>query len=329
MDSRLRFLLRVGLIVSCIIAAGTVFRFPISATPSVPPGEDWSVSIRKYLSDDGELLFQYENARKDHASLLSLINMCLLRDAQSDDSGAAPGSRMQRAKIWIAEVLAAVVHKPDMIVGFQTANAVVPPELILQNRLQRAAVVYSDRLQRDRIVYHSSLNRSKQRTELFQWLIVGLGALATVTIGIKALWTGQQHPRLSVIIGIVALAASATGTALGTMSSFYGNQEEVLRNHRTLSQLTQLHWRIVQDALTDPKICIPEEKIEPTDLKETAAQILSWKQRHEEILNDATPNFSRPGDVHRSGSNTADQQGKPSPSKPVPGVNPTGNPSPG
>jgi hypothetical protein len=207
-----------------------------------------------------------------------------------------------------------------------------------KNWFQAAALAYSDRLSRDRLAYRDSLGKSQYNAGLFQIAIAVASAVATILIGIKSIWQsdgGRWLRFFGIAFGILALSASATVTAMTSLSSYFGDQDAVTRNLRTVAQLRQLHWRVLTDVLSDQDLCTPEEKLEvpptstPTNsnLINTASaapssgddnsssamnqsytrlvnKVIAWKQRHEEILNEALPPLAKPGDLARAGDNT-------------------------
>ncbi len=166
-------------------------------------------------------------------------------------------------------------------------------KVLAPNQYQRAAISFSDKLSRERLFYRDRLERSRARAALTQWGIICAGAVATVLVGIKAVWPaqGQEMHRMGVAIGIAALMASASSTALTSMDSYYGSKDEVVRDARTLAQLQQLHWRIVSDVVSTRDLCGNMPAREQQD------HVNAWKERLEQVLNEAMPSFAKPGDV--------------------------------
>jgi hypothetical protein len=71
------------------------------------------------------------------------------------------------------------------------------------------------------------------------------------------------------------------------MSALTISQNELLHNQRTLAQLQQLHWRIGNDVFAATELC------REGDLQ----KVESWKDRFEQIANDAVPTISQPEDL--------------------------------
>jgi hypothetical protein len=231
---------------------------------------------------------EYGTARSDHISLaMMIVDRCHPRFANPLEwSGQVKAALM----LGLDSNLKHIQQLPQSQVVANDPGS----QFHYGNAFQQAVIAYSDRLSRDRIYYQHRLGSSQRTAYFFQWLMAALGATATVLVGIKAIWPSSTSPRvkwIGVVIGIGALAASASGTAVSSLNAFYGSQEEVLRDQRTLAQLTQLHWRVVQDALLERKLC--GEQADDTLIDKVKA----WKERHEAVLIDAMPNFAKPGDV--------------------------------
>jgi hypothetical protein len=257
-----------------------------------------------------EAIREFNTARSDH--LLLAMNI-VMRCAEGQ---------------WSPEMQAAMLMDLDQSLvhplGQSSAsNFKLYQKKVFKNWFEIASLSYSDRLARDRIFYQEKLNGDQLNARRFQWVIALAGGIATVLIGIKALWQTNTRPRLGHAIGIFALVFSALGTTLTTVSAFYGSQDEATRGQRTVAQLRQLHWRVINDVEGEAYLC--SDLSEPKDDKVPAKNekddvhrhlvdtITSWKNRHETILNDALPSLAKTGDLAKPG----DERPHPTPTAPL------------
>ena len=91
-----------------------------------------------------------------------------------------------------------------------------------------------------------------------------------------------------------AIVFSATVSTLSSLSAFANTQADLLQHQRTLAQLQQLHWRVGNDVFAATQLCVRENN---TDL----GKIGAWKDRFEEITNEAMPSVAKPGDLRQMG----------------------------
>ncbi len=307
---------------ACCILGNCAFSW---RTPSLAAGGPGAVSSTRPALDpyepippnvvtDAELV-EFGTARSDHLSLaLMILNRCF-----SDTNNPMKWSTQIKSMLLLG-LNGHLGHDP-----VPSGVADDAAHLTLKNWFQGAALSYSDRLSRDRLYYQRILYENRQRAVLYQAAIAIVAAFATVLVGIKAIWPENIAPfwrGFGIFLGISALVASASVTALTTLNGFYGSQDEALRDQRTVGQLKQLHWRIINDAEFDRNLCIDErppeqsteakipsstyggEDIAATIYKDQVAKVASWKQRHEEILNDALPTLAKTGDLARPGDLT-------------------------
>jgi hypothetical protein len=267
---------------------------------------------------------EFGTARSDHISLaLMIVNRCF------------PG--LNDPIKWSTQVKAMLLLGLNERLGHDPVPSDATgtnSHLDLKNWFQGAALSYSDRLSRDRLYYQRGLIDSRARAAAFQYALAIVAALATVLVGIKAIWPENLDifwKRVGIVIGITALIASASVTALTTLNSFYGSQDEATRDQRTVAQLRQLHWRIINDVESDRNLCIAEQDLYPPSSqphtgddtsvdeinKTLIGLVTSWKDRFETILNDALPNLSKPGDLAKPGDVRPGRPGDIRPGDPI------------
>jgi len=324
----LRRLAMVGVLVFAmlvIVVSATNARSPAGAPAPVPSTDarlDPYEPIPPDVGTDAELR-EWGTARSDHLSLaLMILNRCF-----RETNNPMKWSTQIKAMLLFG-LNGHLVHSP-----VPTGASDNDGRLTLNNWFQGAALSYSDRLSRDRLYYQRIFYENQYRAEHYQVAIAIVAALATVLIGIKAIWPnspGVSWQLFGILFGVLALGASSAVTALTTLNSFYGSQDEATRDQRTIGQLKQLHWRIINDAEADRNLCLDEKPpVQSTEARvpgsplgndEAAAKIYSdqankvasWKQRHEQILNDALPTLAKTGDLARPG----DSNGPGGPTRP-------------
>jgi len=237
---------------------------------------------------------EYAKARRDHLTVALAVSRCY-----PDHTNPLAWSAATRTTLFVdAEdaLLRAGASGDDPRIS--------PPAL---NPVHAAALAFSDRLARDRIAFGKDLEDNRYRAKSYEVAAIILGALATVTIGIRSM-LGQSAPAfLSLSFGILALMLSATGTGVSSMKAFDDSQSVALRTQRTLSQLQQLHWRIASDILGEARLCpagsrdaIPAGGLAMTAdefYTKVSGQVDAWKVRLEMILDSAVDTVARPGDL--------------------------------
>jgi hypothetical protein len=152
-----------------------------------------------------------------------------------------------------------------------------------------AAIAFSDKLSRERLKFAQELDAKQRAGHLYQWAIVILGALATITVSFRSMLGTDASKRCSLIAGLVAMVLSAASTAVSTMNTYDGDQALVLRDERAVAQLEQLHWRVVSDVVNKVDLCVHPE----SDMQRVEA----WKVRWEKIMDEAVESIARPGDL--------------------------------
>jgi hypothetical protein len=151
---------------------------------------------------------------------------------------------------------------------------------------QEAATNYSAEIRDRRIKLDEQIGKNEAVQWWFRAGIVLFGCLATIMIGVKPLFEQQSS---NYVIACGAIIFSAVVTALSSMSALTTSQNDLVHNQRTLAQLQQLHWRIGNDVFAATELCKEESK----DLQ----KVESWKDRFEQIANDAMPVISQPEDL--------------------------------
>src|SRR6187551_886865 len=87
--------------------------------------------------------------------------------------------------------------------------------------------------------------------------ILAVGLLATVVIASKPLV--EKTTALRAVFAALAIILSASVATLSSLNSYKSGQVDLIRNQRTLAQLQQLHWRVNNDVLSNPKLCDRED----------------------------------------------------------------------
>jgi hypothetical protein len=169
---------------------------------------------------------------------------------------------------------------------------------------QMAAANYSAELRDQRIKLDQEITGGELVSRWFKVAIAACGGLATITIGLKPLFERisnkplfERISNVSLNTGIATAAIIFSGTVgtLASLSGFADTQAQLLQHQRTLAQLQQLHWRVGNDVFAATSLC--EGKDNP-DL----AKVGDWKDRFEEIWNEAMPSVAKPGDIRQNPS---------------------------
>jgi hypothetical protein len=255
----------------------------VSLHPAEKHSDAWFES-EPFYPGQGNAAMEYGSARSDHAAIALEIGQCYTgyRD---------PSKWSTPTRAVLLFNLRQQAMRPSRI-GDTSASG-EPPAL---NPFHTAAISYSDRVSRDRVYFRKELEDNRWMANLYQKLILLIGALATIAIGVKAILPNDgKRQNLSITVGICALSLSAAGTAVSSMSSFDGSQAIALRDQRTLSQLQQLHWRVASDVLEKTDLC----KTPTSDPGKAMEQVDAWKARLETILDSAVESVSQPGDLSR------------------------------
>jgi len=125
----------------------------------------------------------------------------------------------------------------------------------------------------------------------FWWFQIGIvvfGGLATIMVGLKPLCEKMNISFVNTAAAAFAIIFSAVVTSLSSLSAIAAGQADLLHQQRTLAQLQQLHWRISNDVFAATKLCLDNSDLE---------KVGSWKDRFEQIANEATPIIAQPGDL--------------------------------
>jgi hypothetical protein len=128
------------------------------------------------------------------------------------------------------------------------------PSLKLTN-FQMSVLVLSDSISRARMRSAEGATLNQSRMELYQWVLVLLGALTTIFISLKSI-LNERTPGF-VAVGIFAVIFSALSTACSSLISFYTPTDAFVRNDRSLSQLRQLHNDLAFYVAGIADICAP------------------------------------------------------------------------
>lgn len=201
---------------------------------------------------------------------------------------------------------------------------------------ERAALWQSSRIIKERERFLHEAEERQNRARLNQLRILCLSAAAAFLVALKALAASKDEDSAFrslmkgalMPISVFALLMPVLATAVSGVATFDGDPNVVVRHVRTLAQLEQLHGRIAEDVTSDPYLCpmvrasstvfassaVPTVSergvaINPARLSECLmdrmARTVAWEQRHEQILNDATPTLAHAGDLPRSADKPA------------------------
>lgn len=228
-------------------------------------------------------LKEFGAARSDHAAIALSIGECY--DEIGDPIHWSPTVRAMLLFELDEHLMHRLTYDPAVDSG---ADGRAAPAL---NPFHAAAISFSDRVSRNRLEFRRELEDSRWWSNLFQILILALGAAATILVSIRSVV--EKNNNLAKIVGVLAIVFSAGGTAISSMNTFEGSQATALRDQRALSQLQQLHWRIASDVLKKPELCSAPE----TPPGKAMEVVDAWRTRLESILDSAVESISKPGDI--------------------------------
>jgi hypothetical protein len=91
----------------------------------------------------------------------------------------------------------------------------------------------------------AALDVAHRQMTMWQFVVIAAGAIATILVSLSSRSgnTGGTS-RWFRVLAVSAVIASATATALSSMSTFVGAQSSYVSNQKTLSSLQQLHSEI-------------------------------------------------------------------------------------
>jgi hypothetical protein len=213
---------------------------------------------------------------------------------------------------------------------------------------ERAALWQSSRIIKERERFLHEAEERQNRARLNQLRILCLSAAAAFLVALKALAASKDEDTAFrslmkgavMPISVFALLMPVLATAVSGVATFDGDPNVVVRHIRTLSQLEQLHGRIAEDVTSDPYLCpmvrassaVFASSVAPTAsdrgvatnpvrlnecLMDRMARTVAWEQRHEQILNDATPSLAHAGDLPRSADKQHAAAAAPGATKPL------------
>lgn len=156
-----------------------------------------------------------------------------------------------------------------------------PAPRLKLNNYQASILVLSDAISRARLQIAGIVADSKAQMELYQWMLIILGAITTILVSIKSM--SNERTPVFVAIGILAIISSALGTACSGIISFYSPSDTYMRSEKALLQLRQLHTDLSFEVASAVALCKPLNSESPDDLKTKSLKDLST--RLTEILN--------------------------------------------
>jgi hypothetical protein len=251
-----------------------------------------AVSWDQFFRGSSAVQKEFAPARSDHAAIALHIGQCYAKDIGHPPEWAQPVH-----DALLLNLDANLMHRIAYDSGI--ADSLKPGDhALVLNPFHAAAVSFSDRISRDRLQFGRELDDSRKSSLSYQWIIVALGAAATILISVRAMV--QENTQMAKIVGVLAVVASATGASVSSMNTFEGGQAIAARDQRALAQLQQLHWRVASDVLTKPELCR-----NPADTGENAIKAMeivgAWRARLEMILDGAVESISKPGDLQGGG----------------------------
>jgi hypothetical protein len=203
-----------------------------TALPVPPPSDTATFAFEQFYRGTDNALKEFGTARSDHAAIALGIGQCYKE--LDDPIHWSPSAKA----IMLFELDEHLMH--SLPSGAITASSTaVKQEPLKLNPFHAAAISFSDRISRDRLEFRRELEDSRNLSKRYQYLILGLGALATIFVSARSLLQGST--KLSGFVGVFAFALSAAGAAASSMNTFEGSTATVLRDQRALSQLQQLH----------------------------------------------------------------------------------------
>ena len=237
-------------------------------------------------------------AWSDHALIAQAINRCGPQDRNPAALPLSPRDAASSCQI------------PNLI---QTWWMDGTPEISApRHPVHAAALSFSDRIARERVFQSELLESTSSLAWWYKVMVVVFGAAATMTVGARTMLDQKIGQRLLVALSIAAMVLSGIGTALTSLSGSDDRRSEALRAQRTLSQLQQLHWRIVSDVLGGTRFCLAyyrqdankagqrlvrSSPFDPADAKLVEDLVNAWKMRLEAILDTSVDTVARPGDL--------------------------------
>jgi hypothetical protein len=289
-------------VLTSVLSAGVGGIKPLAAAESTDVPRVEAVSTSQSQSG---LIFAFENfyrgtdnalkefaaARSDHAAIALDIGRCYKEIG--DPIQWSPNVRA----ILLFELDEHLMHSLSYKVGIANGGQSLPT----LNGFHAAAISFSDRISRDRLEFRRELEDSRLRSRIYQYLILGLGAAATIFVSIRAIM--KESTGWSGAVGVLAIVLSAAGAAVSSMNTFEGSQATAIRDQRALSQLQQLHWRIASDVLKRSNICSHTE-LPPGEAMNV---VDAWRSRLEAILDSAVESVSKPGDISGGSSPSPDR----------------------
>ena len=217
---------------------------------------------------------EFGAARSDHAAIALDIGRCY----------SEIGDPIQ----WSSEVRAAMLfeldenlmHKLPLKDGGSEQGS--KPVLRILNPFHAAAISFSDHVSRNRIEFRRELENNRWWSDIYQWVIVGLGALATILVSTRSIM--KKEHGLAGAVSVCAIVCSPAGAAVSSINTFEGSQATALRDQRALSQLQQLHWRIASDVLRQSELCSNPATTVSAKVMDV---VDAWRARLEIILDSA------------------------------------------
>jgi hypothetical protein len=210
-------------------------------------------------------------ANSQHFYIALPISRCF-HGVDITDFNAVPGDSAASVKLLL-------YLQPD---GQHRLSARSPPAGFDLNNFQSSVLYLSEAISRLRSQVAGVAAESRRWVPILELLLVGVSALATVAISIKAVL--PQHNKCTVILGILAIILSAASTAGASLSAFFSPADVYSRNETALVQLRQLHHDLAFYVAGEGEtVCnaLPEDQ--PNDPKQKAL-----KQFHDRLAQIVT-----------------------------------------
>jgi hypothetical protein len=222
---------------------------------------------------------EYGNARGEHAAVVLRVGACLK---------GAPSPETWPPVIRSALMLGLNADYMHVEPASPGSKAVVPPLL----PFQAAAVFFSDKVSRERLLFARAIENVRGQADRYNFLLVMVGGALTFLAGMQTVigHSSRWRSLLAMGLGVIVILASSVNSSISRLSDYNANQTESLTSQRALSQLQQLHARIVTDVMKNNDLCAGRDQRQ-------LAVVDAWGARLEKILNDAAPNLAEPGDL--------------------------------
>lgn len=299
----------------------------------------------------GTALKELDQPRLDHVHIAEAVAACHWKTWNGSLASLSPQGqdllRITKADLEVeSRARAPMAGDAPLAAPTESAAVTMPDTGVPLTYYERAALYQSDRVRADRLGYAAQADQREQRLRSHQIVILLINAAAAFLIGLKTLALNKDpdvafRPLMAgalLPLSIFALLMPVIGTAMSGMVAFDDDASAILRDGRTVSQLEQLHGRIVADIVGDPFFCQFDlthyQGFRATSLAVNASgrntlddyescrddrfrRTVAWEQRHEQILNDATQTLAQAGNLPGPSAQQGDNASESKTTRPV------------